>query len=213
MNNKQVCEILRNAFQNLKRAKDAVVHADVAYRVIRTVQVVAQHWHFNAFTLEPMDVVSSKQKKKGEGSSYFVEEDGRHRDLNDYSKAHRRGGDDSKKVSTLEKVAKFFGDPVHAAIVKFGMVFFIATIVWSAYYPILQSHSQKCSKKTFLDHIVPEDDVDDAHESLRLGVFDRLFRRVVDGDDFIYAPVFVRDRGDARAGVGGDRRRRLGRSG
>ena len=55
--------------------------------------------------------------------------------------------------------------------------------------------------------------VDDAHESLRLGVFDRLFRRVVDGDDFIYAPVFVRDRGDARAGVGGDRRRRLGRSG
>ena len=157
--------ILRNAFQNLKRAKDAVVHADVAYRVIRTVQVVAQHWHFNAFTLEPMDVVSSKQKKKGEGSSYFVEEDGRHRDLNDYSKAHRRGGDDSKKVSTLEKVAKFFGDPVHAAIVKFGMVFFIATIVWSAYYPILQSHSQKCSKKTFLDHIVPEDDVDDAHES------------------------------------------------
>ena len=100
--------ILRNAFQNLKRAKDAVVHADVAYRVIRTVQVVAQHWHFNAFTLEPMDVVSSKQKKKGEDSSYFVEEDGRHRDLNDYSKAHRRGGDDSKKVSTLEKVAKFF---------------------------------------------------------------------------------------------------------
>ena len=153
--------ILRNAFQNLKRAKDAVVHADVAYELFER-----HKWLLSIGTLTRLRSnqwmwCRLNKRRRAKALPYFVEEDGRHRDLNDYSKA-RRGGDDSKKVSTLEKVAKFFGDPVHAAIVKFGMVFFIATIVWSAYYPILQSHSQKCSKKTFLDHIVPEDDVDDA---------------------------------------------------
>jgi hypothetical protein len=116
---------LRNAFQNLKRAKDAVVHADVAYRVIRTVQVLAQHWHSDAFILEPMLVASSAQKRTVTDSSCLVVEDGRRRDFSEYGKAERykRGDNDTKKVSTLERVAAFFGDPVHAAIVKFAVVF------------------------------------------------------------------------------------------
>ena len=154
---------LRNAFQNLKRAKDAVVHADVAYRVIRTVQVLAQHWHSDAFILEPMLVASSAQKRKVTDSSCLVVEDGRRRDFSEYGKAERykRGDNDTKKVSTLERVAAFFGDPVHAAIVKFAVVFFVATIVWSAYYPILQSHSQKCSRKTFSDDILNSNESED----------------------------------------------------
>jgi len=154
---------LRNAFQNLKRAKDAVVHADVAYRVIRTVQVLAQHWHSDAFILEPMLVASSAQKRTVTDSSCLVVEDGRRRDFSEYGKAERykRGDNDTKKVSTLERVAAFFGDPVHAAIVKFAVVFFVATIVWSAYYPILQSHSQKCSRKTFSDDILNSNESED----------------------------------------------------
>ena len=154
---------LRNAFQNLKRAKDAVVHADVAYRVIRTVQVLAQHWHSDAFILEPMLVASSAQKRTVTDSSCLVVEDGRRRDFSEYGKAERykRGDNDTKKVSTLERVAAFFGDPVHAAIVKFAVVFFVATIVWSAYYPMLQSHSQKCSRKTFSDDILNSNESED----------------------------------------------------
>ena len=112
--------------------------ADVAYRVIRTVQVLAQHWHSDAFILEPMLVASSAQKRKVTDSSCLVVEDGRRRDFSEYGKAERykRGDNDTKKVSTLERVAAFFGDPVHAAIVKFAVAFFVATIVWSAYYPI-----------------------------------------------------------------------------
>jgi len=151
---------LRNAYQNLKRAKDAVVQADVVYRIIRTFQVIAQHWHSDAFTLEPLDIVPSSQKFR-EGFTDIVEEDGLRRNVAKYGKAQYSGENYTSKVSTLERVAKFFGDPVHAAILKFAVIFFVVAIIWSAYYPIRQSHSLKCSKRTFSDDILDTNESQD----------------------------------------------------
>lgn len=151
---------LRNAYQNLKRAKDAVVQADVVYRIIRTFQVIAQHWHSDAFILEPLDIVPSSQKFR-EGFTDMVEEDGLRRNVAKYGKAQYAGENDTSKVSTLERVAKFFGDPVHVAILKFAVIFFVVTIIWSAYYPIRRSHSLKCSKRTFSDDILDTNESQD----------------------------------------------------
>jgi len=143
---------LRNALENLKKAKKAVVHADVAYRIVRTIQVLSQHWHSNAFVLDPIEMKPSQQHYDSNNIKNDVDtiEDGRN-DM--YNNKNRKGGD-LKKLSTLEMIAKFFSDPVHVAAMKLGMVLFVAAVMWSAYYPILQAHSKKCSKSTFLDDIV-----------------------------------------------------------
>ena len=111
---------LRNAFRNLKVAKNAIVHADIAYRIVRSIQNISQHWQSNAFILDPMEAPSHQRPSGEVGGNTF-----------------KRSTAATKKVSTIEKVAKFFGDPVHVAAMKLGLALFVVIMLWSVYYTML----------------------------------------------------------------------------
>ena len=82
-------------------------------------------------------------------------------------KRSQRGGDDFQSEHKSEKVeGKIFGDPVHAAIVKFGVVFFIANYSLVGVLPDPSVALAKMFKEDVLGpYIAAEDDAHDAHES------------------------------------------------